>query len=139
MKRHLTFICRQKITSSFTFYLRYCKDIANLHYQLVETFWVYLQTKNQIHLSFFWRNCKDVQTSYFRYFGHVWLCTPIMVVSTRGKLLCSSAGQKYTSSITSFLRYYILKNAATWLAKSTLNHNLRARILPDMGLIAKYQ
>ena len=31
---------------------------------------------------FFWRYCKYMQTSYFGYFGHAWLCTPKMIVST---------------------------------------------------------
>ena len=38
-----------------------------------------------------------------------------------------------------FFHYYILKNPAIWLADSILAHNSRARILPDMGLVVKYQ
>ena len=44
-----------------------------------------------------------------------------------------------TSSFAFFLRYYILKNPAIWLANSILTHNLRTRILPDLGLVMKYQ
>ena len=48
-------------------------------------------------------------------------------------LWCLSACQKYTSSLTSFLRYYILP--AIWLANSILARNWRTRILPDMRLV----
>ena len=59
-----------------------------------------------------------MQTSYFGYFGHAWLNTSRMIVSNCRRLLCLSACQKYTSSLTSFLRYYILKNPAFdwWIA-----------------------
>ena len=76
----------------------------------------------------FWRYRKDMQTSYF---GHAWSHTPKMMVSTCWWLRCLSACEKYTSSFTSFFRYYILKNPAIWLADSILAHNLRIRILPD--------
>ena len=87
----------------------------------------------------FWRYCKVMQTSYFGYFGHAWLHTPKIIVSTCRRLRCLSACQKHTSSFTSFLRYYILKNPAISLADSILVHNSRNRILPDMGLVVKYQ
>ena len=35
-----------------------------------------------------------------------------------------------------FLRYYILKNPVIWLAGSILAHNLRPKILPDVGEIS---
>ena len=60
---------------------------------------------------FFCRYCKDMQTSYFGYFGHACLHTPT-IESTCGTLRCLSACQKYISSFTSFLRFYILKNPA---------------------------
>ena len=44
-----------------------------------------------------------------------------------------------SSSFTFFLRYYILKNPAIWLADSILTQNSKTRILPDMGLAVKYQ
>ena len=69
-------------------------------------------------LIFFWRYCKDMQTSYFGYIGQTRLCTPKMIVQTCRKLRCLSTCQKYTSSFILFLRYYILKNPAIWLAKS---------------------
>ena len=41
------------------------------YYHLVENFRIYLQAKKQFNPMFFWRYCIDMQTSYFRYFGHV--------------------------------------------------------------------
>ena len=82
---------------------------------------------------------KDMQTSRFGYLRHAWLHTPKMIISPYRKLRCLSACQKYTPSLTSFLRYYILKNLAIWLANSILAHNLRIRYLSDMGLVVKYQ
>ena len=71
----------------------------------------------------YWKYCKDMQTSYFGYFGHAWLHTPKMIVSTCTRLWCLSVCKKQTSSFTSFLRYYILKNPAIWLADSIENYN----------------
>ena len=89
--------------------------------------------------SLFRRYCKDMQTFYFGYFGHAWLPKLKMIVSPCRKLRCLSACHKYISSLISFLRYYILKNPAIWLASSILAHNSRARILSDMKLVVKYQ
>ena len=50
--------------------------------------------------TFFWRYCKDMQTSYFGYFRHAWLHTPKMILSTCRKPRCLSACQNYTSSFT---------------------------------------
>ena len=44
------------------------------------------------------------------------------------QLFCLSACQKNPSSFTSFLRHYILKNPAIWLADNILAHNSRTRI-----------
>ena len=78
-----------------------------------------------------------MQAYYFGYLGHAWLYTTKMIVSTCRRLRCLSACQKYTSSFSSFLRYYILKNPTIWLADSILTHNSRTRILPDMRLVVK--
>ena len=64
----------------------------------------------------YWRYCKDMQTSYFGYFGHAWLHTPKIIKSTCTRLWCLSVCKKQTSSFILFLRYYILKNPAIWLA-----------------------
>ena len=71
-----------------------------------------------------------MQISYFQYFGHTWQQTPKMIVSTCRRLKCLSVCQKYISSITSFLGYYILKNPVISLADSILAYNLRTRNLP---------
>ena len=84
-----------------------------------------------------WKYCKHMQT--LSYFEHACLHTPKMIVSTCRRLWCLSACQKQTLLFTSFLRYYILKNPAIWLADSMLVYNSRTRILPDMGLVIKYQ
>ena len=142
----------KRSSSSFTFSTRYYKYIC------FGCFWhawlskpkVILSTSRKLLRLFackkstsphkrFWRYCKNMQTSYFGYFGHAWLHTPKLIVSTCRRLRCLSACQKYTSSFSSFLRYYILKNPTIWLADSILAHNSRTRILPDMGLVVKYQ
>ena len=130
---------------SFTFSLRYCKDIANLLFWVLwaclamHTF-VYLTVKKStLSPMFSWRYCKCMQTSYFGYFGYVWLRKPKITVSTCRKLRCLPACQKKISSFTFSLGYYILKNPAIWLANNILTHNSRIRILPDMELVAKHQ
>ena len=50
--------------------------------------------------------------TYFGYFGHAWLYTAKMIVLTCRIFQCLSACQKQSSSFSSFLRYYILKNPA---------------------------
>ena len=64
----------------------------------------------------YWRYCKDIQTSYFGYFRHAWLHSLKMIESTCTRLWCLSVCKKQTSSFILFLRYYILKNPAIWLA-----------------------
>ena len=97
------------------------------YYQFVEKC-VYLQIKNQFH-----------SPCLFEYFGHVWLYLTKMIVSTFRRLWCLLACQKKSSSITSSLRYHILKNLAILLADNIWGHSWRPRVLPDMGLVLKYQ
>ena len=52
--------------------------------------------------------------TYFGYFRHTWLHTPKMIVSSCRKFRCLFACQKWSSSLTSSLRYYILQNHAIW-------------------------
>ena len=61
------------------------------YYLFVGNFRIYLFTKNSQR---FWGYCKDLQTSYFGYFGHTWLSTSKMIVATCKKLPCLSACQK---------------------------------------------
>ena len=155
MKKHLTFICKQKISFIlpvfFELLQRYCKLV--MLDTLRKPGYTYQQNivppcRKLLYLSagkgttsssiFFWRYCKDVHT-YFEHFGHVWIRTPKMVISPWTKFWCFFACQKQTSSFTSSLRYYTLKNPAAWLANSLLAHKSRTRILPDMWLVVKYQ
>ena len=121
----------KRSSSSFTFSLSNYKDIVNLFFgylghpgyanqigtiKLQKTFEFIGRQKINFTPMLFWRYCKDMQTSYFGYFGHAWLHTPKMIVSTCTRLWCLSVCKKQTSSFTSFLRYYILKNPAIWLA-----------------------
>ena len=50
----------------------------------------------------YWRYCKDMQTSYFGYFGHAWLHTPKMMVSTCTRIWYLSACNRQTSSFILF-------------------------------------
>ena len=135
----------KRSSSSFTFSLRYYKDILQTYcFRYFGHDWLYkpkviLLTwrtllflfagkKSTSPLMLFWRYCKDMETSYFGYFGHAWLDTPKMIASTYTRLRYLSACQKYTSSFTSFLRYYILKNPAIWLADSILAQSWRTKI-----------
>ena len=120
----------KKPTSFFPFSLRYF---------LVENFRIYLQAKKHLHTPCFSRYIPETQTSYFRYFVHAWLRTLKIIISNRRKFFCFSACQKQTSSITSSLRYYILKNPMARLVNSISAHNPRTRILPEMQLVVKYQ
>ena len=134
-------------TSVFTFSLRYCKDMQILdaldmsgyanpewYNELVENFRLYLQEKNSTSSpTFFWRYCKDMQSSCFEYFGHALSHTPKMIVSIFRKLMFISMLIK-NFIILFFLRYYILKNSAIWLANSILAHNLRARIFLEIEM-----
>ena len=155
MKKPLIFICKQKSTSFFLLSLRYYKDITNL------LFWVlraYLATQTQNDSIILWktfvfiwiqknnfipqvflRYCKDMQASYFGYFGHVWICTLKIVISTCRKFQCFSTWQKQTSSFTFSLRYYILKNPTVPWANSISAYKSRTRIFPDMLLVVRYQ
>ena len=109
-------ICMQKISFFSNFFLK----ILQRNSKLVTLGNLGMPCpKSTSSPTFFWKYWKDMQTFYFRYFGHAWLRTPKMIVPTYRKLWCLFACQKYTSSFTSFLRYYILKNPANWLANST--------------------
>ena len=57
-----------------------------------------MQVKNQLHPSCLLSDiAKTLQTFYFGYFGHTWLPTPQVILSTCRKRLCLSADKKSTS------------------------------------------
>ena len=116
----------KKSSSSFTFSLRYYRDIADL---LFCAFWEWQATHTQSNTINLWKNfvlicrkkinliphvfwsyCKDMKTFYFGYFGHSWLRSPKIIISTCRRLQPLSECQ--TSLFASFLRYYIFKNPA---------------------------
>ena len=150
----MTFIYRQKLNFIlhvfFEILQRYCKFIVlgtlgmpgythpKWYYQFVVNFPIYLLAKKSTASPMlFWRYCKDMQTSYFGCFGYAWLHKLKSISSTYSCPRCLSAFQKWTSSLTSLMRYYILKSSAIWLADRILPHNSRTRIFPDMGLVMK--
>ena len=78
----------------------------------VGNFSAYLQAKNQLHPMLFCRYFKDMQT----YMQDIH--SPKMIVSSCERLWFLSTCKK--NYIIHFLRYYILKNPAIWLAGSIL-------------------
>ena len=75
--------------------------------QTEEIFDCYLQAKNQLHPSCFpWDIAKILSACCFGYFGHAWLCTPKVALSTYRNPLCLSADGKSISSPMLFWRYW---------------------------------
>ena len=66
--------------------------------------------KNQLHHPCLWY-CKDIQTSYFVYFGHASLHTPKMIEATWTRLLWLSARQKMNFIIHFFLEILHVKES----------------------------
>ena len=86
----------KKMNSSFTSFLTYGKEIANLLFWVI---WTCLDTKplmficrQKINFTFSLRYCKDIVNLL------LWVCTLKVILSTCRKLLCLSAGKKSTSS-----------------------------------------
>ena len=120
----------KKSTSSLTFFLRYCKEIATL---LLIATWTCLATftqnnsinlkkpltficgqKNQLYPSRFpWDIAKTLWVCCSGYFAHVWLRTLKVILSTCRKFSCLSARKKSTSSLNAFLD--ILQRYANFL------------------------
>ena len=128
------FSAGKKSTSSFTFSLRYCKDIVNMLFWVLWAYLVkhtqsdtinlqkicgYLQAKNQLHFPCFAGVISKICKLILGTLGMHCYTHPKMTVSTCRRLQCLFGCQKYTS-FTSFLRYYILKNPAIWFADSIL-------------------
>ena len=97
--------CKQS-TLSHSLFIRYCKKIANLLGNLAmpgHTHSLMFICWQELHPSHFPCDIgKILQTCYFRYFGHAWLCAPMVILSTCRKLLCLSAGKKTTSLLMLF-------------------------------------
>ena len=83
----------------------------------------------------YWRYCKDMQTSYFGYFGHARLHTPKLIASTYTKTMMFICMQKTNFIIHFILEILHFKESYNLIGCS----NLRTRILPDMRLVVKYQ
>ena len=144
------FSAGKKSSSLLTFSLTYCKVLPTCCFGYFGHAWLskaelILSTCRKLSclssgkklispLYFFWRYCKDMQISYFEYFRHAWLHTPKMILSTCRKYTLNICQKDL--SFTFFLKYYILKNPAIWLADSILANNSRTRILPYMGLVS---
>ena len=130
----------KRSTSSYTFsheiLQRYCKLIVlgtlampgyanpKWYFQLVENFCVYLQAKNQLHTPCF--SGDIVKICKLLILGTLGMVKPLpqqkkKIASTCRRLQCLSAC------------------AAIWLADNILAQKSRTRILPDMGLVWKYQ
>ena len=138
------------------FSLTYWKDIANLLFWVLGHAWLpipimVLLSCRKLSRFFCRKNINFIPHVFLeilqRYANFLlWVLWACLVAHTQNDDLSTcrriwylSACQKYTSSFTSFLRNYILKNPAIWLADSILPRNLRTRILPDIGLVVKYQ
>ena len=103
-------------TSFFTFSLINCKLAVfgtlsmsgyahpKWYYQLVESFCVYLQTKNQLHPSCFYGDIENNMQTYFGSFRQAWLHSPKMIVSTCRGLSCLSVHKKINFIINLFLK-----------------------------------
>ena len=151
----LTFICRQKIKFILYVFLeilqRYCKLIVlgtlgmpgykkpQWYYQLVANVRVYLLSKNQLLPPCFSGNIAKI--------------CKLLILRTLGMPGCTHP-KVYDQLVEDFHAYLHAKNKfynsllswditfkriLTWLADSFLAHNSRTRILPDVGLMVKYQ
>ena len=152
----MTFIFRQNINFILDIFLeilqRYCEiivlgtlvmpDYTNIkwYYQFVENFCLFAGKKTTSApppLSF----SGDIAKICANLCWVLWSC---LVAHTQNDISLQKTSMftcmpKKTFSIHFFLEIYILKNPTIWLADSILAHNLRTRILPDMGLVVKYQ
>ena len=110
------------------------------YYKITEHFCLSAGKKSTLSSIFFWRYCKDMQTTYFGYFGQAWLCPPKKITSTCRKLWCLCACQKWLHySLFSSWDINILNNPTIWLANSIFTYNLRTRISSEMRLVVKCQ
>ena len=138
-------VYQQAKKSNFSlFSLRYCKltilgtlsmlGFANpkWYHQLTENFCFINKQNNNFISQVFLEILQRYENFLFGCFRHACLRKHKMIVSTCRTLRCLSTYQIYTSSFTSFLRYYILKYPEIWLVDSILTHNSRTWILPEI-------
>ena len=107
----------KKSTSSFTSFLTYLEEIANLLFWVIwaclathkiivsikKYLWFLSTGKNQFHPSRFpWYIAKISQTCYFGYFGNGSLRIPKLILSICRKPWCLALGKKSTS----FTRFF---------------------------------
>ena len=146
----------KRSSSSLTFSLRYYKDIVKLFFWVL---WSCLTTQTQsdtINLPKTFAHLQAKKTTspllpspfleiLQRYANLCWVLWSWLVAHTQNDITSLQKTSmficmpKINFSIHFFLEIYILKNPAIWLADSILAHNSRTRILPDMGLVVKYQ
>ena len=137
MKKSLSFTWSQKnyfiLHVFLEIFKRYCKpDILGTlgmpgcshpkwYGQLVKNFVFICWQKSTSSFAFFWKQCKDTQTSYFGYYVYIQLRIP-KIISTCRKLQYLSTCQKI-NFISHFFLEIILKNPAIWLANNILALN----------------
>ena len=142
----------KRSSSSFPYSFTYYKYIVNLLFWLLwaclakqtesdtinlwKIFVFICRQKNQFHPHAF----LEILQRYANFlFWVLWACLVAHPQNDSIKTSIFICMQQMNLSFTSFLRYYILKNPAIWLADNILVHNSRNRILPDMELVVKYQ
>ena len=109
------------------------------YYHLAENFRVCLQAKNELHPPCFSGNTAKISKLLY---GVLWV---LLVTQSqndsiiRQKTSIFICMPKVDFTFTSFSRFYILNNPATWLADSILAHSSRTRIFLDMWLVVKYE
>ena len=143
----------KKSTSSLPTFLRYCKDITHLLFQVFSTC-LAMNSKNDTtslqkilclascqksYLSFFKHYKLVLQICYFGYNGHAWPHKAKAIAPTCRKLWYLSANKKSTWYFNFFKRYYTLQNSAIWLVNYILGNYSRTRILTDRGFETESQ
>ena len=118
-KKPSMFICRQKTTSSFMFSLRCCKDIAICYFEYFGHAWLCTPKVIYEFTEIFVFICRYKINFILLVFLEIfqrhtnflfWVLWTCLTRHTQKDSI------KLTSSFTSFLRYYILKNSAILLA-----------------------
>ena len=69
-----------------------------LYYQLAKNVCLFADKKSTSSHMLFLQYFKDMQTSCFKYFGHAWLHTPKMIVSSCRNVCCLPACHKWPAA-----------------------------------------